>query len=226
MRIAPFILAFALAACSNSEFAGSNASPAKKTKKPEKQSEPVDDPEPKTDDKIDDDKDDDTDNDGANAKKNDGDLGEDGEVKDVDLPLQFQAFQGDAADTNCIAIQVNGQPEVQMGCNIGANQFANQTLKAKSKPFCNVIRMIDHDTTSGATISTQNAAQVRWGGDQTLVNFLGMRVFEPAAGTVKGDINDNGDDNPLVDVSFQVSGLSAINYTVENTGQGCKPKAP
>ncbi len=223
-------LAFTLSACSGTDFSGSSAGPRATKKKEKKAEEAPEEPA----EKVPADKDKDKDKDGDDPKDGDtddkseeeGDLGEDGETaKDVTVPLQFQAFQGDASDTNCIAIVVNGQPEVQMGCNKGANQFANQTVKAKGKPFCNVIRMIDHDVTSGANISTENPTQVKWGADQTLVNFMGIRFHEPAPGTIKGDINDNGDDNPLVDVSFQIAGLSAIDYTIENSGKGCTPKA-
>lgn len=227
MRTVALILALLLGACANTDFAGSSASPGASKKKENKGEEkPEQAPAPNdTGKEPKDEGEPEGLGDEGDEDEKEGDLGEDGETaKDISVPLQFQAFQGDAADTNCIAIVINGQPEVQMGCNKGANQFANQTLKAKAKPFCNVIRMIDHDVTSGANISTQNPAQVKWGAEQTLVNFLGIRFHEPAPGSIKGDINDNGDDNPLVDVSFQISGLSAIDYTIENSGKGCKPK--
>lgn len=45
----------------------------------------------------------------------------------------------------------------------------------------------------------------------------------PVPASSNAHINDNGDDEEDIGVRFQPSGLSAIDYTIENPGFGCKP---
>lgn len=225
------IAAFLLQACSGSSFTGSDASAP--TKKKEKatggtKDEPVGDDGDDEQDPGNLDADGQGEDDGGDVddkSKDKGDLGEEDEElpPEVEVPLNYQAFQGEAADTNCASVQVNGGPIVDLGCNHGPNQFIAKTLKAREKPFCNVIRLVSKNVTINATITTENPQQVRWGAQQSIVNFLGMRLFEPTAGTVEAHINDNGDDKDDIDVRFQVSGLASVAYTIENSGAGCKP---
>lgn len=228
-------LSFLLSACSNTDFAGAGpvGSSTKGSDKNKGHDAGTNDTDSLNNGSGDAGTDENIDGDDANSGDHLGtdqngtpqEPGEDDEdiAKDIDLPLHFEAFQGKAANTNCVSVQINDNAAVQVGCNKGT--FTPQTLKAKSKPFCNRVRIINKNVSINATISTENANQIRWGQNQGLAHFLGIKLFEVSPGTIEGQLNDNGDKLEDIDVRFQVSGLDAINYTIENSNQGCKPKA-
>jgi hypothetical protein len=114
-----------------------------------------------------------------------------------------------ASMNNCLKIQVNGGPLVDLGCNHGSI-VPNVTVSALPKPACNVVRLIlfSNGQLNRTTQSAENIAR------DFLISQVGDNAFAIQC-------NDNGDDD-FNDLNLDIASADA-NLTIENTGLGCTP---
>jgi hypothetical protein len=125
----------------------------------------------------------------------------------IKASLEVTRFPDTAAMNNCLEIQVNGGPPVDLGCNHGAIVPAVQ-IDALPKPACNQIRLIlfsngvENRTTENALSVAQN-----------------FRIAPTATGFLI-QCNDNGD-NDFNDLNLEIDSSDA-SFTIENSGFGCR----
>jgi hypothetical protein len=114
-----------------------------------------------------------------------------------------------AAMTNCLKIQVNGGPLVDLGCNHGAF-VPNVEIDALPKPACNVVRLMlfSNGQLNRTTQSAENIA----------LDFMIQQTGENAFAI---ECNDNRD-NDFNDLNLDIASADA-NLSIENTGLGCAP---
>jgi hypothetical protein len=126
----------------------------------------------------------------------------------IKASLSLTRHPDDASMTNCLKIQVNGGPLVDLGCNKGP-LAANVTVDALAKPACNVVRLIlfSNGTKNRTTESADNVAR----------DFLITKV---AKNSFAIQCNDNGDDD-FNDLNLDISSADAT-LSIENTRFRCE----
>jgi len=215
-----FILGLALTNCSDSSFSGSS----KSTTRTDANDNGGDaNPSPLNDNQF-------GDGSGTSNGLDNGDNGVDSlgniNISDgsatVPVNITFQRFPDNAYLNNCISIAVNSDAPVEVGCNKDATLTRATMVQFKPRPACNKVS-VTLKTSGVFNFSTANAANVRlaYSATPSVANFKGFMFYKASTDQLKGLVNDNGDDKAHSDTTFTLSGLSTINYYIENTASAC-----
>jgi len=142
----------------------------------------------------------------------------------VPVNITFQRFPDSAFYNNCISIAVGSDTAVEVGCNKDATLTRATMVQFKPKPACNKISIsLKIAGASSASFSTANSVNVRLANspEPSVAGFTGFMFYKASNDQLKGLVNDNGDNKAHSDTTFTLSGLSTINYYIENIASDC-----
>jgi hypothetical protein len=127
----------------------------------------------------------------------------------IKASLAVTRHPDDASSTNCLKVQVNGGPLIDLGCNKGA-LVSDVQIDAMPTPACNVVRLLlfTNGTLNRTTESAENIA-------------LDFRIRQTGFNAFAIQCNDNRD-NDFNDLNLDIASADA-SITIENTGLGCVP---
>ncbi|MCX6126438.1 MAG: hypothetical protein NTV34_17020 [Proteobacteria bacterium] len=157
-----------------------------------------------------------------NSKLDTGDGKGLGDGKPVERNISFQRLADAARWTNCLRIKVNNNPEIALGCNKDASDSMKKIV-VLPMPQCNHFAFSFYSNGS-LSFSTQNPRSVRET-TQDIINvagFKGFQFFRSGIDRLVVHSNDNGDNKNHSDTSFQLVGLTEINYEILNTQTKCR----
>ncbi len=142
------------------------------------------------------------------------------QMSDVKINLQRKADK--AAWNNCLLLSINDGPQINAGCNKTGGINKTTVLTVKSKPSCNKIRFI-LNSNNKLNFSTANKKNIRVESNATenLANFRGFKMYRQSEDALLVLTNDNGDRENHSDTTFVMSGLSQVNYYIENAEANC-----
>jgi hypothetical protein len=126
----------------------------------------------------------------------------------VDAQIEFHHLPDTASMMNCLKIQVNGGPEIDLGCNQGPPLLSAQ-VQAQPPPFCNIVRLNLYSN-GLFNKTTANAADVPR-------SFIFQQL---GPGNFMVQCNDNYD-NDFNDLNLTMNAVGNVLFTIENTSFSC-----
>lgn len=140
-----------------------------------------------------------------------------GEIKLIDTDLVVSRSEDTAAWKNCLYAGIQGQPDVELGCNrvtVRGDRLPPRTAKIKLKTNeCNQLRLALHTQRDGEATTTPNLSTVG-----TISRFQ-IQKLEPRK--FKINANDNFD-NSWNDLNVTIYTTNPkIKFTIQGSGIPC-----
>lgn len=140
-----------------------------------------------------------------------------GEIKLIDADLVVSRSEDSAAWKNCLYAGIQGQPDVELGCNrvtVRGDRLPPRTAKIKLKTNeCNQLRLALHTQRDGEATTTPNLSTVG-----TISRFQ-IQKLEPRK--FKINANDNFD-NSWNDLNVTIYTTNPkIKFTIQGSGIPC-----
>lgn len=156
-----------------------------------------------------------------------------GKVELVEADLTIQRHSDSAMYKNCMKAEIEGQPVVDLGCNnpepyrkfpAGANNFAQVKVKLKTNT-CNVVKigMTSQKSVNGPIEQNVGTNSGRVYSNATKPGNGPGYVVEQAPGGFKIYGNDNNDGKWIdLNLSVTLPESSKLKFTIEGSGIPCK----